>query len=502
MKLPDTPEKINLSAIGVTFQLCAVLLSCNGVLLAQTTNTENSPSIQFNLIVPGARSLAMGGAFLARADDATAAYTNPAGLTALSRPEISIEGRSWGFNHVFTDSGRVDGIEPTGIGVDTVSGLRTGEARNRVEGISFLSFVYPASRRWRFAFYQHELANFEAAFETQGNFLSLPENRNFPARVMTNLYIVSHSVSAAVAALGDAYEPKLSLGIGLSYYDFAMDFVTQRYQAGFNARTNPGDRYGPPLYSEDNLTAKQIHRGNDADVAINVGFLWKITQSWGFGGVYRQGPDFDLNAKQERGPAAIGQYPTDELAKFHVPDTYGFGLAFTPTSSLKFSFDYDRVKYSRTTDDMVDIFSLPLVLDSDGMNEGLDPELERFNVDDADEFHVGLEYVFFLGEGSRNPLALRLGAWIDPDHRIRFEGDCENRDFADEGFLRPSAQRRQCDRFESLFQPGDDDIHYSAGFGIAELPIGAKTKFQIDVAFDHSERVDTAAISAVFRFGH
>src|SRR4249920_227564 len=40
----------------------------------------------------GARALGMGGAFLARADDATAATWNPAGLSYLRRPEVSVVG--------------------------------------------------------------------------------------------------------------------------------------------------------------------------------------------------------------------------------------------------------------------------------------------------------------------------------------------------------------------------------------------------------------------------
>ena len=269
-----------------------------------------------------------------------------------------------------------------------------------------------------------------------------------------------------------------------------------------SASTAAGELYGPPLYSIGNRTSEQIQRGDDIDLAISVGFLWEISRTWGLGGVYRQGPDFDLNARQERGPQAGDgtQFPTDELAKFHVPDVYGIGLTFTPTASFKFSFDYDRVEYSRITDDIVDIFSLPL-LTFDGVS-GLDAELGRFKVDDADELHVGFEYLFFWGEASRTPLALRLGAWVDPDHRMRFEGNCQNRDFEGEGFSLPGIQRIQCHRFQSLFQPGEGEIHYSAGFGIAELPIGSRTKLQIDFAFDHSERVDTAAVSAVFRFGH
>src|SRR5207344_3431549 len=40
----------------------------------------------------GARAFGMGGAFLARADDATAASWNPAGLSYLRVPEVSLAG--------------------------------------------------------------------------------------------------------------------------------------------------------------------------------------------------------------------------------------------------------------------------------------------------------------------------------------------------------------------------------------------------------------------------
>ena len=46
-----------------------------------------------NLSTPGARALAMGGAFIGVADDATTAVTNPAGLSNLSIPEVYVEGK-------------------------------------------------------------------------------------------------------------------------------------------------------------------------------------------------------------------------------------------------------------------------------------------------------------------------------------------------------------------------------------------------------------------------
>src|SRR5262245_65797633 len=58
----------------------------------------------------GARAYGMAGAFLARADDATAAAWNPAGLSYLRTPEISVVGNYNTFDARFgNDSDTLDG---------------------------------------------------------------------------------------------------------------------------------------------------------------------------------------------------------------------------------------------------------------------------------------------------------------------------------------------------------------------------------------------------------
>lgn len=59
--------------------------------LAQNTDIEALSGLQFNFGNPGARSLGMGGAFIGLADDASAAESNPAGLTILRKTEASLE---------------------------------------------------------------------------------------------------------------------------------------------------------------------------------------------------------------------------------------------------------------------------------------------------------------------------------------------------------------------------------------------------------------------------
>src|SRR5574340_1585190 len=53
--------------------------------------------IQLNLVNPGGKSLAMGGAFVALADDATAALANPAGLTQLTAWQVGGSGKVFSF---------------------------------------------------------------------------------------------------------------------------------------------------------------------------------------------------------------------------------------------------------------------------------------------------------------------------------------------------------------------------------------------------------------------
>jgi len=81
-----------------------------------------------NPLGSGARALGMGGAFIAVADDATAASWNPGGLVQLERPEISAVGEAVGLkeNNQFKE-------RPEG----------SGEQRSKSASLNYLSAAYP-----------------------------------------------------------------------------------------------------------------------------------------------------------------------------------------------------------------------------------------------------------------------------------------------------------------------------------------------------------------------
>src|ERR1051325_10348151 len=113
----------------------ALLLLIAMPAFAQNVDIEALSGLQFNFGNPGARSLGMGGAFLGLADDASAAEANPAGLTILRKPEISVELRNYEENQLFSTSGTYPDIERTPF----------THYSNRVV-VSFASAVFPVKK--------------------------------------------------------------------------------------------------------------------------------------------------------------------------------------------------------------------------------------------------------------------------------------------------------------------------------------------------------------------
>lgn len=444
-------------------------------------------SIKFNLSTPGARSLAMGGAFLALADDATAAYTNPAGLTnlTLGGSEVALEVRHWQLVNSFVDRGHGLG-EATGFGVDTVDGLQRDEAESDVTGMSFISFAYVLPRGLTLAVYRHELANFESAFDTQGPFLlAFPDDVRFlPQRSRTKMEIVNYGISGGIELELPALwgvESSLSIGLGVSYYHLDLNAVNEFYDFEFEDDETidrlPRFFYGPPDFTDDNLLQSTTQIGDDDTFGFNVGWLWKlgVNRRWSLGGVFRQGPDFETSFEgfecvDERIPGPRTFFPDPDPSCFfaellpgtiHVPDVFGLGVAYRSAGgTTKIALDVNRVRYSQQTEDFV--------------AEGSD-----LVIDDADQVHLGFERIVLVVE-SLFVGTVRFGFWNEPFHELEFAGDPDDPD--------PSNQLLN----EFFDRPQDDEIHLSLGVGLV-----IKEDYQIDAAADFSDRGNTFSFSLV-----
>jgi long-subunit fatty acid transport protein len=434
------------------------------VAVPNTTVAQETPAtFEFSFSNPGARSLGFGGAFAALADDATAAFANPAGLVQLGRPEISVELRHWRFSTPFVEGGRYQG-EPTGIGLDTTDGLRFSDSAEHLTGLSYLSFVYPKGK-WALAIYRHQLANFRAETETQGLFPGFLGARAIDRRWSTELDIVGSGIATSYRI-----SDRLSLGVGIVYFQGRLDAPFE-WSVPDDLDTVEGF-FGPTSY----LPAQQLANGemdiDDSDWGITGGLFWNFTDGWNVGLFYRQGPEFHLVHSIRAGPLAslvepayvLGATIVSIATPMQFPDVYGAGFAYrSRDGKLAVSFEWDRVEYSS-------IFGSfdPVVL------ETLDPDLDlgiELAADDGDELRLGAEYAFL----DLNPVfAVRAGVWRDPDHRFHSNStDPEH---------------------QALFQAGQDEMHLALGIGLAF------TSFQIDLAVDFSDLVNTFALSAIYSF--
>jgi hypothetical protein len=416
---------------------------------ASVSAQEAVVPLQFSFSDPGARSMGFGGAFVALADDATAAFSNPAGLTQLLRPEVSIEGRRWSYSSPFTVHGRVENL-PSGFGIDTTVGLRTATSEDDLTGLSFLSMVYPKDN-WSVAVFRHEYANFEFFSETQGLFYggsSCCQDRYWDQRSQTGLDILSYGLSAAYR-LSDRFD----LGLGVVYYD--ASFFSDAEMFLWDEDTIPSV-FAPNSYLPDRSVFSERIIFDDADWAFTAGFLWRPSESFSVGGVYRQAPEFDVGVTLTAGHSIDIGVPPDEVfrqesAKLELPNLYGLGFAYrAPDGRLTVTFQWDRVEYSNIVDSL---------------------KIDDRMIDDVDELHLGVEYVFL---GSTPIIALRFGTWLDPDHQMRATSDVL--------------------LARALLPRGDDEMHYSAGIGVA------MQNFQVDVGVDFADRVDTVSLSAIYNF--
>jgi long-chain fatty acid transport protein len=438
-------------------------------LSAAISNTETFGGFEFNLNNPGARALGMGGAFLAVADDATAAVANPAGLPILQRPEISAEVKFTEYTNtipVFTNT-REEGLR----GV-----YHSQDFDDHVTTPSFFSFVYP-TERFVGAVFVREQVNFKSNFTTKGVYhpcggsggalaptlgvalepTILPiddpcpsQLRSFPVR--SRLDITALSLGAAVGLNLAKLHPLLpNLGGSLEFVQGSVNSLLQRF-----------DFFDPSILRQQSSVS-----GSDIDIGFNVGILWKPIADLSVGAVFRRGPKFTLQETLLNDPVLSPITPSSLPPVFNhiqvvdfrlkVPDSYGAGVAYRFFDRFTIALDVVRIRYSQLLDNFQIVFP---------------GEANQYKLDDATEVHGGAEYIFFI---RRIPVAVRAGFFTDPDHKIRFTGT-EN------------LQRAR-------FPGGKDYVHVTGGVGIVPIP-----SLQIDFAVNQSDPVKEFVISTVYRF--
>jgi len=329
-----------------------------------------SPDIlgtDFRFNNPGARANAMGGAFIGLADDATAAYTNPAGLTILTKPEISVEYKIGKVTTEITDQ------------------VGRKEYKDTVSGLSFLSYVYPAENA-TIALFRHQLLN------TETNYYWLESTTRFQK--------IKVSLDAVTLGIGTGLKLTDTFSIGMSIGVAQLDYtVMDKYFESTNA-------------PYPNALHKQNVSDTDNAEHYTISLLWNPLEELNLGLVYRMGPEFETTKMEWKyyenlgGPGDGGYYQEweyDQVLK--VPDIYGLGISYRFLPNLTATMDVNYIEYSDLADDFI--------TEEDGTKESW------FTIDDEVEIRAGLEYILQVND---TPLALRAGYYYRPDHRVYYDG--------------------------------------------------------------------------------
>lgn len=460
-------RKIILYKYLSSFLIAAVIICGIPTSGLALTNHEVFSQFQFNFITPGARATALGGAFIGLADDATAVESNPAGLTTLIKPELSLE-----FKHIAYTAEQIysNPALPENINFETgtiESDITRHGFDDVVESVPFVSIVYPY-KRFMFSLYRQELVKYRNSYRTSAFPICVPQS--FTPAIVAALYPVDASVDLTVINYGIGIAIQLFKEFSLAVSPRRAEMKMNAHSTRFRSEIFPGSTD----FSDTDISGSFEIDDESIGYSVNTGVLWKPHPKVSIGAVYKSGPKFTTTGTLILTEAHLNihgygheEYEPD-ITEFtlKVPNSFGAGVAFRVTDFLTLMLDVVHIQY----EDLLEDFDI-----------GAEPHTyskENFSVDNVTEVHFGVEYILVPGN---HFLALRAGIYTDPDHAIRFTGTT--------GDPVEDITGRE------LFPGGEDQIHITGGLGVV-----FSDHFQIDAATNIADRSKQLSISAVYRF--
>lgn len=315
----------------------------------------------------GTRALGMGGAMVGLADDATAIYWNPAGIS-------NVEG---GFVGLY-----LTGISPSAsyswqyptFGIDV-----SAESKSATHLAPNLFATYQAGD-WTFGL---------GVFVPAG--LGVEWNGDDLVQLSggTSLEWMSQ-ISAIDIAPSVAYKisDQFSLGLAVNIY-YAM-FDLKR-----------------PAEVAPNTFAQYSEESTGTGVGVTVGAQYKINEMWTLGATFRSKATVNMSGTAENPAFAAMLVPTESEFDREVawPMWIAGGVAVRPSDCLILSFDVQYSQWSETEDVLVTEYKDPnwkAIMEADDNNKFV------LKWEDATQIRFGAEYL------ASDNLALRLGYYYDP----------------------------------------------------------------------------------------
>ena len=377
--------------------ILTMALMC-GTLHAQALPTKVISASTPNPVGSGARAVGMGGAFIAVADDATAASWNPAGLTQLKKPEISFALSYFSRRDDFSSA---DHPETEGV------------QKSLSKDLNYLSVAYPfqlLERNMIVSLNYQLLYEFDRDISTDINTSLAPLSWQAKRKV-------DFRQSGTLRTLSPAYAieitPDFSLGATFNIWTDNLFWSN-----GWESDTTINGLYyqGGMLKGRGNLVRTDKTKDEDryygfSGFNMHLGFLWNATRFLTLGGVVKT--PFTADIKHERVVTNSRRVPgsilptsrlrVDEDVELDMPLSYGLGAAFRLSDELTVSLDVYRTEW--------DHFRL-----EDGQGNHLSPitlkPSHKSPIEETTQVRMGAEYLFIF---TKTVIPVRAGVFYDPE---------------------------------------------------------------------------------------
>ncbi len=264
-----------------------------GLLGALLLGPINTAAVGFRVPNQDPEAIARGNAFAATADNPSAIYYNPAGITQLEGQSLSAG--------LYLISADTEYTSPTGAGAQTKTDFQ------------------PVPQ----FYYVNSLKNVPLSFGL-GVYapygLSLDWGENPPFRTLAeNGKILYATVNPIVAW---QVHPALSVGIGPT-----INYSRVTFQQGIGVL--PGDHFKV--------------KGDGIDYGFNAGMRWQPHEKWALGINYRYATTVDYDGHSETIPAGPPPYfpSTATRAAIRFPQFVAAGVSYRPAKDWNFEFDVD-----------------------------------------------------------------------------------------------------------------------------------------------------------------
>lgn len=360
--------------------VCAGLAVAQGGALGADRSIPPTPSP----VGSGARAAGMANAFVAIADDATAAAWNPAGLVQLERPELSIVGESmWNTDDFNSD------IHPESDGTHDFSDL----------SLNFFSGVYPI---------RHPILGRNVVLS-----LSYQRRYDFTRNFNTRLHTTNTLPGGGLIGQRSTLDFEQSGGLGALSPSVAFE-VTKRLSVGLSVNFFRDTPFGEAGWEQTTRVNTEFSNGKSfalsrgyshesyEDVrgeSVTLGALWRASSRWTVGLRY----DSALRARAHYAsidrslqsvpnpfmPIVSNLAQSEEERRLRFPSTFSLGAAYRRNDRLTLSFDISRTDWDNAYVKSAKGTRYSLV---DGAN--LDDARTRTHLDPAFAVRLGAEYVF------------------------------------------------------------------------------------------------------------